>query len=77
MIHLHMVRDDIIDILRVNDLSDMAQHLREEEGLHSIYEGDLFINDEIGVIGSASVGGIPVKTPDVPVDGTNPIDAFS
>ncbi len=76
MIHLHMIRYHIVDITRVDNLFDPPPHLREERRLDCVYESDFLIDDEIGVVGSATMSRIPMKVPDVPVNGANPVNAF-
>jgi hypothetical protein len=45
--------------------------------LNRINEGDLLINNEIGIIGGSPVGGIAVKISGQPVYGSDPIYIFT
>ena len=48
-----VVGDDHVDLGRVDDGRDALQHLAEKAFLHRVDEGDLFIDDEVGVVGRA------------------------
>jgi len=76
MIHLDVVDHQVVDLLGVDDGADPAQQFIEVRMLDRIEQGDLFIDDQVGVVGGAPVGGISVKIPDVPIDRSDPVDSF-
>jgi hypothetical protein len=77
MIHLHVVLDDHVDIGRIDDIADAGQLLVPEVVFHIVDEGNLFINNQIGIVRGASLSEITMEIPEVPVDAANPVDAFT
>ena len=41
-----------------------------------IDQGDLVINDQVGVVGGAAVGGVAVEITGEPVNGPNPVNSW-
>ncbi len=74
MVHLDVVGDDVVDLLRGDDLGNAGQHLREEFLFDGVDQGDLVVEDEEGVVGGAFFGDVAVEFADIPVDGADPVD---
>jgi len=77
VVHLYMIRHHVVDIGKGHELFYPRFELAVEGGFDRVYQGHLFIDDEVGVICSAHVRGVAVEVPDIPVDGAYPVDAFS
>jgi hypothetical protein len=73
MIHLHVIGDDIVDFLGIDDVADAAHHLPDKALFHRVDQGDLVVHDEVGVIGGPGLGAVAVKIPQGPVYGAHPI----
>ena len=57
MIHLDMIDHNVVDLLRVtNDTPDTVHQFAFELRLDRIHQGDFVINDEIRIVGAATVG---------------------
>ena len=77
MVHLHMVGYQIVNLFRIYDFPDTLKKLLGKGLFHRVYQGDFLINDEIGVIGGASVGRIAMKAAHIPVHHAYRINAGS
>ena len=77
MIHFHMVGYQIVNLFRIYDFPDTLKKLLGKGLFHRVYQGDFLINDEIGVIGGASVGRIAMKAAHIPVHHAYRINAGS
>ena len=74
MIHFHMVDDKVINFFRLGELGDMMEQFTGVALLDGVKKGNLFILDQVGVIGGSLVSGIPMEIADIPVDCTYPVD---
>ncbi len=77
VVHFGMIANDVIDLLGINYRRNFCHHLLGEFFLHRVNQGDLFVDDQKGVVGRAVVRGITVKITDIPVGGADIVDAFS
>ena len=67
MVHLGVVTDHVIDFFRIYDGADIGQELISERLFDRVNEGYFFIQNQIGVVGGALIGGIAMKIPDIPI----------
>jgi len=78
MIGLRVIRDDDVDLRRIDELADVGHELLGERSPDRVDENGLLVLDEIGVIGRAPMGAelVSVELPQLPIDDTDPVDAF-
>jgi hypothetical protein len=67
-----MINDQIIYISWVHQLLDMVDQFIQMAFLDRVEKGNLLILDQEGIICCSFVGGIAVKIPDIPVNGSHP-----
>ena len=60
----------------IDDRGDTRQHLVVERRFHRIDQRDLVRQDQVGVIGRAALGRVPVEIAERPVDGAHPVDVL-
>ncbi len=79
MIDLPVVGDHKVDLSRIDQFLDTFDHLFRKLGRHRVHQCDLLIQDKIGVVGGASVGGVSVamKVPHIPIYGPHPVHIFN
>ena len=71
-----MVGNDHVDFCGVNDGGNARKHLFLEGFFHRVDEGDLFVENEIGVVSRAFFRFVAVEVAQIPVDGAYPVDAL-
>ena len=76
MIRLHMIGHHVIEVLWGNYLLDPVCHLLVEGCLHRIDEGDLLIDNEIGIVGGPQMRGVAVEIPHITINGFHSVDAI-
>lgn len=74
MIHLDVVDHQVVDLGGIDDGADAVQQVVLVRPLDRVEQGDLVVDDQKGVVGCPPVGRVPVEIPDIPVDGTDPVD---
>jgi len=76
MVHLHVVDDHVVDPARIDDAADVVEEFAAKRLFDRVEKGHLFIQNEIGIVGGSLVGRVSVEVPNVPIDGSHPIDVF-
>ena len=74
VIRLDVVRDDVVNLRWVNDRGDAREHFLLEAALDRVDEGDLFVYDEVGIVGRTALRVVAVKAAHRPVDSSDPVD---
>ena len=72
MIHLHMVRHDVVDGGGIDDIGDAVDELAGEGLLARVDERNLLVEDKVGVVGASALGGVAVEVALVPIDAAHP-----
>lgn len=72
MIHLHMVRHDVVNGGGIDDIGDAVDELAGEGLLARVDERDLLVEDKVGVVGASALGGVAVEVALVPIDAAHP-----
>ena len=75
MVHLDVVGHQVFDFRGIDDLRDAVEQVVREGTLARVDERDMLVDDEVGVVRGAPVGGVAVEVALVPIDAANPIDA--
>ncbi len=76
VIRFNVVDNDVVDLCRINNLTNRLHVIDHKWFLHRIQEGNLFIDDQEGVVCRALIGRVPMEVSDIPVYRANPIDAL-
>ena len=72
MIHLHMVRHDVVNGGGIDDIGDAVDELAGEGLLARVDERNLLVEDKVGVVGASALGGVAVEVALVPIDAAHP-----
>ena len=76
VVHLRMVRDDIVYLAGVYDRSYPLEHLVAEGSLDGIDERKFLAQDQVRVVRRALARTIAMEVANVPVDSSDPINIF-
>ena len=78
MVQLGVVGNQVVDLRGVDNLRDLAEHLALEPRHDRIDQGDAVIDDQVGVVRSASmrVVRVAVEVAHFPIHGSNPVHVF-
>ena len=78
VVGLGVVRDDDVDLRRVDELADVVHELIRERPPDRVDENGLLVHDEVGVVRRAAGGRelVSVKFPQLPVDDADPVHAL-
>ena len=74
VIRLDVVGDDVIDTRGIDDCGDARGQFVVKTALHCVDESDLFVYDEVGIVGRTALRVVAVKAAHRPVDGSDPVD---
>ena len=77
VVGLDVVGDDVVDLGRVDDGSDALEELFLERLFDRVDEGDLLVEDQVGVVARAAARLVAVEAAHGPVDGADPVDIFA
>ena len=56
MIHFHMVNNQVVNLFRINDGTDMVHEILVIRPFYRIDQGYFFINDQECIIGRTTIG---------------------
>ena len=76
MVRLGMVRNDVVDLLRIDHRTDPGQHLTEKRRLDRVDQRHFLVDYQKSVVSGTAPGLIAVKVPHIPVDCADPVDIF-
>ncbi len=71
-----MIDDQIINFAGIDDLADIANQILFKGIFDGVHQGNFIIQNQIGVVGRAFVGGIAVEISDIPIHCSDPIYVF-
>ena len=74
VVHLDVVGDEDVDFGGVDHRGDALEELVFERDLGGVDERDLLVQDEVGVVCDARLGGVAVELAGVPVERADPVD---
>ena len=77
VVGLDVIGDDVVNLSRVDDGSDALEELFLERFLDRVDEGDLLVEDQVGVVARAAARLVAVEAAHGPVDGADPVDIFA
>ena len=77
VVRLDVVRDDVVNLRRVDDGRDAFEEFFLERLLDRINQGDFIIENQISVVARATARLIAMEAAHGPVNGTNPVNVFA